>query len=158
MMMWACYTGGVRKPKCPYQCTSEKYRMPNCYTMLEDLIYTLGGPWLFTLLLSCIMVILALVLSVARVKLVGDDFTTPPPAPHGAHIDHSFPFLESLEEVIRSITILLNCLGNYYLVKALCKSGILILVYLRRTCAEQKRHDGLFKEFNSFQAFFGAGA
>jgi hypothetical protein len=123
MMMWACYTGGVRKPKCPYQCTSEKYRMPNCYTMLEDLIYTLGGPWLFTLLLSCIMVILALVLSVARVKLVGDDFTTPPPAPHGAHIDHSFPFLESLEEVIRSITILLNWLGNCYLVKLYVRVG-----------------------------------
>jgi hypothetical protein len=70
----------------------------------------------------------------------------------------TIPFLESLEEVIRSITILLNCLGNCYLVKALCKSGILILVYLRRTYAEQKKHDGLLKESNSFQAFFGAGA
>ncbi|CAK9235100.1 unnamed protein product [Sphagnum troendelagicum] len=39
------YAGGVVEPKCPYQCTSEKYRMPNCYTMLEDLVYTLGGPW-----------------------------------------------------------------------------------------------------------------
>ncbi len=98
------YAGGVVEPKCPYRCTSEKYRMPNCYTMLEDLVYTLGGPWLFTLLLSCIMVILALVLSVARMKLVSDDdFTGPPPPPSahqgGAHIDHSFPFLESLEEV-----------------------------------------------------------
>ncbi len=98
------YAGGVVEPKCPYKCTSEKYRMPNCYTMLEDLVYTLGGPWLFTLLLSCIMVILALVLSVARMKLVSDDdFTGPPPPPSahqgGAHIDHSFPFLESLEEV-----------------------------------------------------------
>jgi hypothetical protein len=50
------------------------------------------------------MVILALVLSVARMKLVSDDdFTGPPPPPSahqgGAHIDHSFPFLESLEEV-----------------------------------------------------------
>ncbi len=98
------YAGGGVEPKCPYQCTSEKYRMPNCYTMLEDLVCTLGGPWLFTLLLSCIMVILALVLSVARMKLVGDnDFTGPRPPPFahqgGAHIDHFFPFLESLEEV-----------------------------------------------------------
>lgn len=97
---WWVAVGGVAEPKCPYQCTSEKYRMPNCFTMLEDLIYTLGGPYLFTLLLSCVMVVLALVLSVARMKLVGnDDFSGPSPLPHGAHIDHSFPFLESLNEV-----------------------------------------------------------
>jgi len=68
--------------------------------MVEDLIYTLGGPWLFTLLLSVVMVVLALVLSVARMKLVGnDDFSGPAPTPNGALIDHSFPFLESLNEV-----------------------------------------------------------
>lgn len=92
--------GGVVEATCPYQCKSDKYHMPNCYTMVEDLIYTLGGPWLFTLLLSVVMVVLALVLSVARMKLVGnDDFSGPAPTPHGAHIDHSFPFLESLNEV-----------------------------------------------------------
>jgi len=70
--------------------------------MLEDLVYTLGGPWLFTLLLSVVMFLLAMVLSVARMKLVGnDDFTGPAPAPspNGALIDHSYPFLESLNEV-----------------------------------------------------------
>lgn len=94
-------SGGVVEPMCPYQCNSEKYHMPNCYTVIEDLISTLGGPWLFTLLLSVVMVVLALVLSVARMKLVGiDDFSGPAPTPHSAHIDHSFPFLESLNEVL----------------------------------------------------------
>lgn len=94
------YTGGVVEATCPYQCISDKYHMPNCYTMVEDLIYTLGGPWWFTLLLSVVMVVLAMVLSVARMKLVGnDDFSGPAPTPHGALIDHSFPFLESLNEV-----------------------------------------------------------
>lgn len=74
--------------------------MPHCYTPIEELIYTLGGPWLFTIFLSSALVLLALVLSVARMKLVGnDDFSGPSPTPHGAHIDHSFPFLESLNEV-----------------------------------------------------------
>lgn len=94
--------GGVVQEKCPYQCTSEKFHMPNCYTTLEDLVYTLGGPWLFTLLLLVVMFVLAMVLSVARLKLVGDDdFTGPPPAPtpDDAVIDHSYPFLESLNEV-----------------------------------------------------------
>ncbi|XP_024388875.1 uncharacterized protein [Physcomitrium patens] len=95
--------GGVVETACPYQCISDKYHMPNCYTMVEDLIYTLGGPWLFTLLLSVVMVVLAMVLSVARMKLVGnDDFTGPAPTPHGGHIDHSFPFLESLNEVLET--------------------------------------------------------
>lgn len=97
-----CVTGGVVQATCPYQCITDKYHMPNCYTMLEDLVYTLGGPWLFTLLLSVVMFVLAMVLSVARMKLVGnDDFTGPTlaPSPHGALIDHSYPFLESLNEV-----------------------------------------------------------
>ncbi|KAL3690273.1 hypothetical protein R1sor_016582 [Riccia sorocarpa] len=95
--------GGVTEPHCPYTCVSEKYRMPNCYTPIEELIYTLGGPWLFTVLLSTALVLLALVLSVARMKLVGnDDFTGPSRAPAGGHIDHSFPFLESLNEVLET--------------------------------------------------------
>ncbi|BBN19524.1 hypothetical protein MPTK1_8g11390 [Marchantia polymorpha subsp. ruderalis] len=95
--------GGVLEPSCPYMCMSEKYRMPNCYTPIEELIYTLGGPWLFTILLSSALVLLALVLSVARMKLIGnDDFTGPAPAPVGGHIDHSFPFLESLNEVLET--------------------------------------------------------
>lgn len=94
-------TGGVSEPTCPYQCMSDKYRMPHCYTVLEDLMYKLGGPYLFTLLLFCMMVTLALVLSLARMKLVGnEDFSVPISIPHGRHHnDHSFPFLESLNEV-----------------------------------------------------------
>ncbi|KAL2610427.1 hypothetical protein R1flu_029000 [Riccia fluitans] len=95
--------GGVTEPNCPYTCVSEKYRMPNCYTPIEELIYTLGGPWLFTVFLSTALVLLALVLSVARMKLIGsDDFTGPSPTPAGGHIDHSFPFLESLNEVLEN--------------------------------------------------------
>jgi hypothetical protein len=70
--------------------------------MLEDLIYTLGGPYLFTLFLSCVMVTMALMLSVARMKLVGnDDYSRPTTTPRALHVEKSFPFLESLSEVIK---------------------------------------------------------
>lgn len=102
----AAYTfvrGGVTEPSCPYECISDKYHMPHCYTPLEDLIYALGGPWLFGLLLSGLLVLLALVLSVARMKFVGtDEFSGPTPTPHESQIDHSFPFLESLNEVLET--------------------------------------------------------
>jgi hypothetical protein len=74
--------------------------MPNCYTPLQELIHTFGGPWIFGLFLIGLLVLLALVISLARVKFIGtDDFSGPTPIPHGAHIDHSLPFLESLNEV-----------------------------------------------------------
>lgn len=74
--------------------------MPNCYTALEELIYTFGGPWLFGLLLLGLLVLLALVLSVARMKFIGvDELPGPAPTQQGSQIDHSFPFLESLNEV-----------------------------------------------------------
>lgn len=74
--------------------------MPHCYTALEELIYTFGGPWLFCLLLLGLLILLALVLSVARMKFVGvDELPGPAPTQHGSQIDHSFPFLESLNEV-----------------------------------------------------------
>ncbi|CAM6085481.1 unnamed protein product [Calypogeia fissa] len=95
--------GGATAPECPFHCVSERYQMPHCYTPIEELIYILGGPWLFTIFLSSALVLLALVLSVARMKLVGnDEFSGPAPTPHGAHIDHSFPFLESLNEVLET--------------------------------------------------------
>lgn len=75
--------------------------MPNCYTALEELIYTFGGPWLFGLLLLGLLVLLALVLSVARMKFIGaDELPGPAPTQQGSQIDHSFPFLESLNEVV----------------------------------------------------------
>jgi len=74
--------------------------MPHCYTALEELVYTFGGPWLFGLILLGILILLALVLSVARMKFVGgDELPALVPARPGSRIDNSFPFLESLNEV-----------------------------------------------------------
>lgn len=78
--------------------------MPHCYTALEELIYTFGGPWLFGILLVGLLILLAMVLSVARMKFVGvDELPGPAPTQHGSQIDHSFPFLESLNEVLPDI-------------------------------------------------------
>ncbi|KAL2525592.1 glycine-rich protein [Abeliophyllum distichum] len=95
--------GGVTETPCPYRCISERYHMPHCYTALEELIYTFGGPWLFGLLLLGLLVLLALVLSVARMKFIGgDELPGPAPTQQGSQIDHSFPFLESLNEVLET--------------------------------------------------------
>ncbi|KAM3407778.1 hypothetical protein ACQJBY_001250 [Aegilops geniculata] len=95
--------GGVAETPCPYKCVSDRYRMPHCFTALEELIYTFGGPWFFGLLLSGLLVLSALVLSIARMKFVGtDEFPGPAPTQHGSQIDHSFPFLESLNEVLET--------------------------------------------------------
>ncbi|XP_023545693.1 uncharacterized protein LOC111805058 [Cucurbita pepo subsp. pepo] len=95
--------GGIAETPCPYRCISDRYHMPKCYTALEELIYTFGGPWLFCGLLLGLLVLLALVLSVARMKFVGvDELPGPVPTQHGSQIDHSFPFLESLNEVLET--------------------------------------------------------
>ncbi|KAE8735412.1 Gamma-glutamyltranspeptidase 3 [Hibiscus syriacus] len=87
--------GGVTDRPCPYKCISERYHMPHCYTALEELVYTFGGPWFFALILLGLLILLALVLSVARMKYVGADELPPlMPAHRGSQIDHSFPFLE----------------------------------------------------------------
>ncbi|XP_056865906.1 uncharacterized protein LOC130511961 [Raphanus sativus] len=96
--------GGVAETPCPYQCVSDRYHMPHCYTRLEELIYTFGGPWLFGILLVVVLLLLALVFSVARMKFVSGEeahgaATT---THHGSQIDHSFPFLESLNEVMET--------------------------------------------------------
>ncbi|XP_054796784.1 uncharacterized protein LOC129302133 [Prosopis cineraria] len=95
--------GGIAETPCPYKCISDRYHMPHCYTALEELIYTFGGPWLFGLFLIGLLILLALVLSVARMKFVGvDESPGPAPTQHGSQIDHSFPFLESLNEVLET--------------------------------------------------------
>ncbi|KAI4316070.1 hypothetical protein L6164_024087 [Bauhinia variegata] len=95
--------GGIVETPCPYKCISDRYHMPNCYTALEELIYTFGGPWLFCLFLMGLLILLALVLSVARMKFVGvDELPGPAPTQQGSQIDHSFPFLESLNEVLET--------------------------------------------------------
>ncbi|CAH1453086.1 unnamed protein product [Lactuca virosa] len=91
--------GGVSESFCPYKCRSEKYRMPNCYTPLEELIYTFGGPWPFALVLSCVVVLLGLFLSTLRVKLVGQAcaYNKVDSMEHSNH--HHFPSLLSLSQV-----------------------------------------------------------
>lgn len=88
--------GGVNQSFCPYKCISDKYRMPNCYTPLEELMYTFGGPWPFALLLSGILVLLAVLLSTLRIKLVES-------SSYVANIEHRschhLPYLLSLSEV-----------------------------------------------------------
>ncbi|KVH89933.1 hypothetical protein Ccrd_008071 [Cynara cardunculus var. scolymus] len=94
--------GGTVETPCPYKCISDKYHMPYCYTALEELMDTFGGPWLFGLLLLGLLILLALVLSVARMKFIGFDESTGSGRTQGSQIDHSFPFLESLNEVMET--------------------------------------------------------
>ncbi|MED6146912.1 hypothetical protein PIB30_039140 [Stylosanthes scabra] len=95
--------GGVAENPCPYRCTSDRYHMPNCYTTFEELVYTFGGPWLFALLLLGVLIVLALVLSVARSKYVsGDDLPAQVSSRNDTRLNHSFPFLESLNEIIET--------------------------------------------------------
>ncbi|KAI4380001.1 hypothetical protein MLD38_006235 [Melastoma candidum] len=95
--------GGVTETPCPYKCISERFHLPNCYTAFEELVYTFGGPWLFGFILLAVLVLLAVVLSVARMKYVGgDELPSLVPARRSSRIDHSFPFLESLNEVLET--------------------------------------------------------
>ncbi|KAL6959045.1 hypothetical protein U1Q18_048578, partial [Sarracenia purpurea var. burkii] len=91
--------GGVTQSSCPYKCISEKYRMPNCYTPLEELIYTFWGPWPFALLLSCVLVLIALLLSTLRIKFVrsGSSDHTANAIERQSH--HHLPYLLSLSEI-----------------------------------------------------------
>ncbi|KAG8376085.1 hypothetical protein BUALT_Bualt09G0026800 [Buddleja alternifolia] len=102
----AIYTavrGGITDTPCPYKCISDRYHMPRCYTALEELIYTFGGPWLFGFILLSLLIVLALVLSVARMKFAcGDELPGLMPNRRGSPIDRSFPFLESLNEVLET--------------------------------------------------------
>ncbi|XP_019191996.1 PREDICTED: uncharacterized protein LOC109186463 isoform X2 [Ipomoea nil] len=101
--VYVAVRGGVTDTPCPYKCISDRYHMPHCFTALEELIYTFGGPWLFGLILFSLLVLLALVLSVARVKFVtADELPGPLAARRGSPIDRSFPFLESLNEVLET--------------------------------------------------------
>ncbi|KAL6008549.1 hypothetical protein ACLOJK_034062 [Asimina triloba] len=94
-----CPKGGVTQNKCPYKCISDKYRMPNCYTPLEDLIHTFGGPWPFALLLSLTVVVLAILLGILRIKFLGSDYSCQAENSTECRGPHSFPHLLSLAEV-----------------------------------------------------------
>lgn len=98
LFWWCTFSGGVSQPACPYKCISDKYRMPSCYTPLEELIYTFGGIWPFALLLSCILVLLSLLLNTLRIKVVGSSsYHRENSIDHHSH--HHFPYLLSLSEV-----------------------------------------------------------
>ncbi|KAK4415618.1 hypothetical protein Salat_2669200 [Sesamum alatum] len=101
--IYVAIRGGVTEAPCPYKCISDRYHMPHCYTALEELIYTFGGPWLFGFILFSFLILLALVLSVARMKFAGGD-ELPGLVPNrcASTIDRSFPFLESLNEVLET--------------------------------------------------------
>jgi len=73
--------------------------MPNCYTPLEELMYTFGGPWSFSIILSFTIILLSLILSALRIKIGESDITYR--ATNAIHNDgcSSFPFLLSLAEV-----------------------------------------------------------
>ncbi|XP_010677213.2 uncharacterized protein LOC104892887 isoform X2 [Beta vulgaris subsp. vulgaris] len=92
--------GGVSQPSCPYKCISDKYRMPHCFTPLEELMYPFGGPWPFSLLLLCCLVALGLLLNLLRIKMVGSSSVC-----HGTYsfeqhqFDCQYPHLLSLSEV-----------------------------------------------------------
>lgn len=91
--------GGVTQQSCPYKCISAKYKMPNCYTPLEELVYTFGGPWSFAVFLFFTIILLALILSALRVKICESDVTYR--STNAIHNDAyaSSPFLLSLAEV-----------------------------------------------------------
>ncbi|GMH23780.1 hypothetical protein Nepgr_025623 [Nepenthes gracilis] len=101
--IYVAVRGGVTETPCPYKCISDRYHMPHCYTTLEELVYTFGGPWLFGFSLSGLLILLALVLCVARMKFAGgDELTSLVPPQRRSQLDHSFPFLESLNEVLET--------------------------------------------------------
>ncbi|CAO2819397.1 unnamed protein product [Amaranthus hypochondriacus] len=92
--------GGVSQALCPYKCISDKYRMPHCFTPLEELMYPFGGPWSFSLLLLCCSVIIGLLLNLLRIKLVGSSSVHHETYPfEQQHFDYQFPHLLSLSEV-----------------------------------------------------------
>ncbi|XP_075522952.1 uncharacterized protein LOC142555760 [Primulina tabacum] len=91
--------GGVTQSHCPYKCISDKYRTSRCYTPFEELIYTFGGPWPFSLLLLCVVMVLALLLSTLRIKLIGSGNSYDSANSLEHHSDNRFPYLLSLSDV-----------------------------------------------------------
>lgn len=73
--------------------------MPNCYTPFEELVYTFGGPLPFSLLLACLVVLLALLLSTLRIKLIDRGGSYQNANSIEQHSHHHFPYLLSLSEV-----------------------------------------------------------
>ncbi|GBG88608.1 hypothetical protein CBR_g48138 [Chara braunii] len=100
--------GGVMELPCPYKCINDKYSLPHCNTPIQDLIEHLGGATVFATMMIGVMLLLALALSVARMKFVSEkelDAPTTPRTPDNHPTDHSAPFLESLNEVMNVLRV-----------------------------------------------------
>lgn len=76
--------------------------MPNCYTPIEEIIYTFGGPWAFGILLSVFLILLASFITALRIKMGGNDYPYPAKSAIGNDGHASFPYLLSLAEVLLS--------------------------------------------------------
>ncbi|CAI5977244.1 unnamed protein product [Closterium sp. NIES-65] len=98
--------GGASATPCPYRCLSSHFSLPHCDTPMEGLIRDLGGPWVFALActLSVLLLGFAITLARARLLLAGDDLAQPQTRDSdvSSHMDHSLPFLESLNEVMEN--------------------------------------------------------
>lgn len=101
--MGSIAAGGVTHSNCPYQCISDKYKTPKCYTPFEDLIYTFGGPWPFAFLLFCVVMLLALILNTLRIKFIGSGCSYDGANSIMHHDDQRSPYLLSLSEVRKSL-------------------------------------------------------
>ncbi|KAJ4759142.1 ephrin type-B receptor [Rhynchospora pubera] len=91
--------GGATQPSCPYRCLSDKYKMPNCYTPIEEIIYTFGGPWAFAILLTFLLVLVAFLITALRIKMGEGDYSYTAKSAVGSDGHASFPYLLSLAEV-----------------------------------------------------------
>ncbi|GJP70154.1 hypothetical protein CLOP_g1132 [Closterium sp. NIES-67] len=98
--------GGASAAPCPYRCLSSHFSLPHCDTPMEGLIRDLGGPWVFALACTLSVLLLGFAITLARTKilLAGDDLAQPQARDPdvATHMDHSLPFLESLNEVMES--------------------------------------------------------
>lgn len=148
----AITAGGVSQPFCPYECVSDKYRMPNCYTPLEELIYMFGGPWPFSLLLSCTLMLLALLLSTLSVKLLGSGSYGANSIEHQNH--RHLPHLLSLSEVCYFLQaslfqlLLLVLSGEIRCSRYISLTFLVCIICCKSRCEEQelKRPKAMFIE------------
>lgn len=100
--------------------------MPNCYTPLEELVYYFGGPWPFALLLSGVLVLLGLLLSTLRIKLVESSSYVARIEHHQS--SHHFPYLLSLSEVCYKSLHFVRCSKCFYNKVKEYLSGTLIYI------------------------------
>lgn len=101
--MYVAVRGGVTDTPCPYKCISERYHLPHCLTKFEEFMHLFDSPWIFGCFLLSILILLALIISVARVKLISA-YEAPAltRVQHGSSIDHPFSLLDPLNEELET--------------------------------------------------------